>query len=200
MRASAEALQDASFLLTGRLVDADGTDIPLEIEVQLVPGARAASAYIVQPDALADNIIVLDGDTVANYTFLTHQITLFDATDPDALGGLVGAPEGEAFELTTDLSRLFEGFTTTVEGYGPTPAGDAYRLDFTNSDETAAIARVEAEVIDGAWYPYSLRFLRDDDTLLAEIFLQDFEADTGLTAEDVVYLPEDAEVIDERER
>jgi hypothetical protein len=199
LRVNAETLQDASFLLTGRIVDPDGTDIPLEIEVQYIPSDQAASAYILQPDALADNIIVLDGQTVANYTFLTHQITLFDATDPDAFGGLLGAPEGEAFEFTTDLGQLFAGFESAIEGYGEGPAGNVYVLAFTNVDEAAAIARVEADVVDGEWYPYSLRFLRDDASLLAELFLEGFAADQGLAVEDVVYLPEDAEVIDERE-
>ena len=41
-------------------IDADGTVIPLEVDIQAIPPQHLASAYIVQPDALADNQIVLD--------------------------------------------------------------------------------------------------------------------------------------------
>src|SRR5690606_4148513 len=86
---AATDLQDAAFLLTGKLVDADSTEIALEVDMMIVPGDSVASAYIIQPDALADNQIVLDGPAVYSYTFLTHQVTIFDSTDPDALGGLL---------------------------------------------------------------------------------------------------------------
>ena len=198
MRVTAETLQDASFLLLGRIVDADGTDIALEIEVQYVPEARAASAYIIQPDALADNIIVLDGDTVANYTYLTNQVTLFSSNDPDALGGLFGADEGESFEFSTDLGQVFSGYEVTVEGYQASPVGDAYLLRFANIDEAANVHHIDAEVVDGAWYPYSLVFFRSDGSVLAELTFEDFASDQGLDPAEVIYLPDDAEIIDER--
>lgn len=198
MRLTAETLQDASFLLLGRIVDADGTDIPLEIEIQYVPAARAASAYILQPDALADNVIVLDGDTVANYTYLTNQVTLFDAGDPDAFGGLFGAEEGDTFEFTTDLGQVFAGYEIAVEDYRDSPVGPVYLLRFSNIDESAAIDHIDALVVDGAWYPYSLQFFRADGSVLAELILENFDSDQGLDPELVVFLPDDAEIIDER--
>src|SRR5690606_7443853 len=93
---AATELEDGAFLLTGRVIDADGTEFPLEIEIQVMPQLNLASAYIVQPDALADNQIVLDGDSVYSYSFLTHQVTVFDADDPDALGGRLPAGEDGA--------------------------------------------------------------------------------------------------------
>jgi hypothetical protein len=44
------------------------------------PPSRPIGLYILQPDAIADNQIVVVGDEVRNYTFLTNQVSLFDAS------------------------------------------------------------------------------------------------------------------------
>lgn len=196
--ATAEELQDAAFLLVGHLVDPDGTRIALELEIQVVPGERVASAYIVQPDALADNIIVVDGDTVYNYTFLTHQVTVFDADDPDALGGLFGDGEDGGFEFTFDLQRLFSGYEAEIVGETETPAGPATVVRLDNIDEEATIAHVEAAVAESTGLPHRLELYGSDGDLLAELVVQDLRTDVGLDPEDVTFLPEDAEIIDER--
>lgn len=199
---SAEALEDASFLLTGHLVDPDGTRINLELEVQILPEERAAGAYVIQPDALADNIIVLDGDVVYNYTFLTHQVTLFDADDPDALGGLLGGveEERESMDVTFDLTELFEGYEARHAGRTDTPHGPADVIRLDNVEEAAEIVWVEAVVPESTRLVHRLRFYRSEgeDELLAELVAENLRTDVGLTHEEVTYIPEDAEVIDER--
>lgn len=195
--ATAEALEDAAFLLVGHLVDPDGTRIALEMELQVIPGERVASAYVVQPDALADNIIVLDGDTVYNYTFLTHQVTVFDADDPDALGGLLGGGEGDV-EFSFDLQKLFEGYQAEVIGSAETPVGPATVVRLTNLEENATIQRVDAAIAEATTLPYRLELFEADGELLAELVVQDLRTDVGLSPADVTFLPEDAEVIDER--
>lgn len=201
---SAESLQDASFLLTGSLHDADGTEIPLEVETQVVPEAEVARAFFIQPDALADNFIVVDGDAVYNYLFLTNQVTVLNINDPDALGGLF--PEAEAraleaqeeFDFSLNLDKLFVGWEMSVEGYSDSPAGNVYELRFYNEEEGANIGYVDAQVVDGAWHPYRLNFVQQDGTVLAELVFNDFVRDSGLDPEELRYIPADAEVIDER--
>lgn len=195
---AAEALTDASFLLTGRLIDTDGTEIPLELEVEAIPGQRVASAYVLQPDALADNILVLDGDTVANYTFLTNQVTLFDADDPDALGGLVGAGEDEELDVTFDLERLFGGYEASIVGETDTPHGPATIVRLDNVEPNARIAWVAATIPEATSLPYRLELFGPEDDLVAELVFEDLVVDAGLDAGSVAYLPEDAEIIDER--
>lgn len=201
MQAAAEALEDASFLLTGNLIDPDGTRIVLEVEIELIPDARAARATFLQPDALADNFIVLDGEVVYNYNFLTNQATLFDANDPDALGGLVSEEqiqEDGGVDLSLDLEKLFAGWDVTVTGYAETPAGPAYELRFQNIDVEADIDHVAASVLDGSFLPYGLTFVKRDGSTLADLRFEDLVTDQGLDPEDVTYVPEDAEIIDER--
>lgn len=197
--ATAEQLTDAAFLLTGRLIDADGTEIALELEVQVVPDASVASAYVLQPDALADNIIVLDGDAVYNYTFLTHQVTVYDADDPDALGGLIGAGEDGEIETTFDLERLFSGYEASLVGEADTPEGPATVVRLDNLEEGAVIATVDATIPDETSLPYRLEMRGPDGELLAELRFEQLRTDVGLDPEEVAYLPEDAEIIDERE-
>lgn len=195
-----EALEDMTFLLTGALVDPDGTEIALEIEVALVPAARVASAYIIQPDALADNIIVWNDRAVYNYIYLTNQVTIFDADDPDALGGIFGTDlsENEDFEVTLDLGEVFDGFEATIEEYVDTPVGPAYLMRFVNLQEDASIVTATAQIVDGEWYPYALTLFGRNDAVLANLVFENVETDVGLAPEAVTYVPDDAEVIDER--
>lgn len=195
---TAANLQDLSCLLVGRLIDADGTEIALEVELRTIPAEGVASAYLLQPDALADNIIVLDGDTVASYTFLTHQVTLFDADDPDALGGLVGSGEDGSLDVTFDLKKLFAGFEATLDGEADTPYGPASVVRLDNVEEGAVIAWVAATIPESTLLPYRLEFHGADDALLAELYFEDLQTDVGLDAAEVSYLPDDAEILDER--
>lgn len=196
---AADALQDVSFLLTGRLVDPDGTTIALEVEIRVIPDLPVASAYIIQPDALADNQIVLDGDAVYNYTFLTNQVTVFDASDPDALGGLLPTGEdGASATISFDLGAIFEGYVASIDEVFDGPYGTTYRILFTNRDPEAMVLDVIALVPTSDWLPRQLQFLQSDGTLLAELNAEDMQIDTGLDPAEVRYLPEDAEVIDNR--
>jgi outer membrane lipoprotein-sorting protein len=175
------------------LIDPDGTAINLEVEVELIPGQEAARATFIQPDALADNVIVYDGESVYNYIFLTNQVTVFDADDPDALGGFLSG-NGDGPKLTLDLEELFAGWDAMVEGYD---AG-AYRLRLDNKEEDAQLDHVFATVEEGTWVPRELILVGDEGRTVAELHVEDFQRDQGLSVEDVTYIPEDAEVIDER--
>ncbi len=196
---AADALQDATFTITGKLVDADGTVIPLEVDIQVIPGKQLASAYIIQPDALADNQIVLDGDVVKNYTFLTNQVTLFDANDPDALGGLLPAgQDGGGPQISFDLGKIFQGYDATVGGVGTQDGHDVYHLDFANKDPKATIQHVGATVPSTDWLPRELVFEQADGQVMADLNAQNIVKDQGLDPAKVAYLPADAEVIDNR--
>ena len=196
VKAEAESIEDAAFLLTGNLIDPDGTTINLEVDIEVIPGAEVARATFYQPDALADNVIVFEDDTVKNYLFLTNQVTLFDANDPDALGGFLSSQESESgFDLTLDLDALFSGWEATVESY---EAG-IYELRMENTQEDAAIQHALVTIPEESWIPTQLTLVGPDDRTLAELYVEDLTRDQGLSPEDVTYLPEDAEVIDERD-
>ena len=201
LEARSSSLQDASFLLTGTLFDTDGQEIALEVESQFIPGEELARAYFLQPDALADNFIIADGDTVYNYLFVTNQVTILSADDPEALGGLL--PEGEiegTVNLTPNLGRFFssDNWDATVEGYEDTPDGPVYQMRFNNVDESADIAYVEATILDNAWLPQTLNFVQRSGDSLAELQFQDYQLDTGLDPAELRDIPQDAERIDQR--
>lgn len=200
LEARSDALQDVSFLLTGTLFDTDAQEIALEIESQFIPAEELVKAYFFQPDALADNFIVADGETVYNYLFVTNQVTILDASDPDALGGLL--PEGQTegtLDLTPDLGRLFgpEGWDATVEGYEESEDGPVYRLRFESKQETN-VDFVTATILDTEWLPQTLTFVKPGGDTLAELQFQDYAVDTGLDPAELRELPQDAERLDNR--
>ncbi|CAN5886588.1 outer membrane lipoprotein carrier protein LolA [soil metagenome] len=199
LKTAAETLQDASFLLTGNLTDPDGTQIALEVAVQVLPSVKAARAEFIQPDALADNFIVLNGDAVYNYVFLTNQATIFPTDDPDALGGLF--PDGnvdQGFDFTFNPEQLFRGWTSSVTGYEESPVGNVYTMRFVNEEPDALVVYVDASIVEAEWRPYTMTFYSPEDEVLVDLTLEDFARDQGLDPTEVTYIPDDAELIDER--
>ncbi len=196
---AARELQDVSFLLTGSITDPDGTTIALEVDFEIVPGEVVARAYILQPDALADNEIILDGDAVYNYTFLTHQVMVFDSDDPDALGGLLPAGEdGASANVSFDLAAIFAGYEASVMGLGESEFGPAYTLHFSNNDPGALILDVEALVPTSDWLPRRLVFMESGGRVLAVLNAENLRADQGIDVRTLRELPFDAEIIDNR--
>ncbi len=197
--ASAESLQDSSFTLDGQIIDFEGNALELEVEVQIIPGLELARVYFLQPDALADNFIVLDQQDVYNYLFLTNQVQIFNASDPDALGGLFPeADSGENLDISIDLSRMFEGWEVSVEGYENSPVGDVYLLRLVNQDQAADIGYINASIVDNDWRPYRLELIDAGGDIVAELVFNDFLRDQGLEPADLRFIPADAEIIDER--
>ncbi len=197
---AASELQDVSFLLTGSITDPDGTTIALEVDFEIVPPEVVARAYILQPDALADNEIILDGDAVYNYTFLTHQVMIFDSDDPDALGGFLPAAEdGASATVSFDLAAIFAGYEASIVELTETEHGPSYRLRFANKDPQALVLDVEAVVPVSDWLPRQLVFMEAGGRVLAVLNAENLVADSGLDPADLRELPFDAEVIDNRD-
>ncbi len=194
LEASAAAIVDLAFVLEGELIDEAGQTFRLEVEVLALPAEPAIGLYILQPDAIADNQIVVVGDEVRNYTFLTNQVSLFDASDPDAFGGLLEPNADGSLPLSLDLATVFAGWDATIEGED----GGTVTVRFANRDPEAAMQTVLATVTSDTWDPVQLVFLRAGDALFADLRFVDWSRDQGLTLDDVTYLPEDAEVLDRR--
>ena len=193
------SLQDAYFLLTGTIYDSDSQQYALEVDVQFIPDQELARADIYQPDALADNFIIADGKTVYNYLFVTNQVTILSADDPQALGALLPEEQG-AVNLTPDLGRFFksDNWKPTLEGYEESDDGPVYKLRFDNLDESANLDYVDATVLDSEWLPQSMTFVQTDGSPLAELNFSDYELDTGIDPTALREIPADAERIDER--
>jgi hypothetical protein len=141
----------------------------------------------------------VDDDAVYNYIFLTNQVTIFKADDPDALGALLpetGSSQG--FEFSLDLETVFAGWEIRLEGYAESPVGKVYQLRFENQGTDFAVNHVSASILDNIWLPYRLTFFNADGVMMADLYFHEIETDTALNADDLRYLPADAETIDER--
>ena len=204
LEAKAEATQDIAALVTGSLYDSDGTEIKLEVDTQFIADEQLTRAEFYQPDALADNFVIVDGDAVYNYLYVTNQVTILNASDPDALGSLfpdlqseVEGEVGEGFSATPNVDRFFNGWEATVEGYGESPAGNAYRLRFDGVND-GPVDHVNAVILDREWLPYSLEFVQPDGNVLANLVFENYQVDSGLAPADLRFIPPDAEVFDDR--
>ena len=199
LKTAADTLQDARFVVTGELNGLSDSPTPLELNVSVVPGVKAAKVEFIQPTELADNFIVMNGEDVYNYVYLTNQVTIFSADDPEALGGLF--PEGnsdQGFDFTFNPEQLFRGWSASVEGYRETPEGGVYDMRFVNEEPAASVTYAEASIVAELWYPLSITFYGLEDETLLALNIEDFERDQGLDPEDITYIPDNAEVIDER--
>jgi outer membrane lipoprotein-sorting protein len=196
----AETLQDATFLVTGTIFDTDGQEVPLEVNISTLPKDNLLKAEFIQPDALADNFLVIDGEDVYNYVYLSNQVSVFKLGDPNALAGLFpNSSDGKPFSFTLNLPALFEGWNISSQGSEDSPVGKVYTLRFDNTEtEGIILSHVDTTVVDGTWVPYSMNFYDTEDKLVAELVFNDFAVDQGLNADDVRYIDPSAEVIDER--
>lgn len=188
---------DVSFLATGELHAADGTRYQLEIEVEALPQEQLLRLFILQPDALADNFIIVTPDDLYNYNYLTNQIVVYDSGDPQAYGPLAGDADA-SFELTLDLGELFAGWDALVTGEVETPDGPAWQLELSNVDVTANITAATLLVLQDSSFPQQVTVITGTGEPLVHIEVSHVEFNTGLTADDLLWYPPDAELIDER--
>lgn len=198
VRERLSTLADASFLLRGTWTTIDGARIAVELDVRTMPGEEAISVYVLQPDALADDMVVLQGDDLFVYSFLINQVTIYDADDPSALSGLLGQTVNP-FDAMTDLAPLLEAYDATVEVSGAAgPYGPSSTIVLIARDGGATFPRVQVGVAETLSVPYALDIFDRDDRRVGTFALEELVLDQGLTLEDVTYLPGDADVLDER--
>jgi outer membrane lipoprotein-sorting protein len=192
----ANSMQDASFLLTGKLIDTDGQEFPLEVSVQLVPSENLVRADFIQPDAIADNFIILDKDGVYSYNFLTNQVSIYNLGDAEAFGGLFpSASEGSSYEFTLNMTELFSGWNVTLEGYQE----GLYQLRFSNTEsEDIILGHVDVSVDQETWLPAHMLFYSPEDNQVAELVFNDLRVNQELDPEEIRSIPDDAEILDER--
>lgn len=200
LKGAVAAVMDASLVLYGELVDTDGGRYTIEVEVEVIPDLGLARIYIVQPDALADNFIVLTPDFIYNYNYLTNQVFVHDPDDATAFGGLAGdVQEGTRLELTLDLEELFSGWTVASEGPATNAAGaGVHLLRFSNIDPAATIASASVGVLEVNSLPSSIAVYDAADALLLRLDIVEMRTNPGLDPEGLTWYPPDAEVIDER--
>jgi outer membrane lipoprotein-sorting protein len=202
LKSSVAELEDVSFLLYGSLQADDGTRHGIEVEVEMIPDLNLVRLYILQPDALADNFIILAADATYSYNYLTNQVIIYAANDPTPFGPLTGgsAADGAAtpFRLTLDPDELFSGWDVQLAPESGTVPDSAYELVFLNPDPAAAIGSALVTVAGDSWLPLAASLFTASGSVLAELEVQDLQADQGLESADLLWLPSDAEIIDER--
>jgi outer membrane lipoprotein-sorting protein len=191
-----ETMQDVSFLITGKLIDADAQEFNLEIQVQMIPDENIVRMDFFQPDAVADNFMIIDKDGLYSYNFLTNQVTIFNVGDSAALGGILPASENRGgYQFTLNMTELFAGWNVSLDGY----TDGMYNLHYTNKvTEDVTIGYVDVAVDESLWLPAEMRFYSLEKQLLSELAITNYAINQNLDPEEVRYIDDTAEVIDER--
>lgn len=214
LKTRAANLDDATFLMRGVFTDPiSGESTNIEMEFQLITAHNLLRSYFIEPAALLDNFIIVDGEneTVYNYLFTTNQVTIFSLRDPDAFGGLFPNDLGglsdeledelessQTLNLSLDPDRLFASWELQVQGYRNSEAGSLYDLRFDNLDDSVDLSHVNASVFDERWTPERLEFVNRDGDILGYAHFSQVRLDQGLDPEELRFIPFDAELIDER--
>ncbi|MDQ3398785.1 MAG: hypothetical protein M3511_13645 [Deinococcota bacterium] len=189
-----ENMNDARFMATGQFTDMEGTSYDVAMEVEAIFAENIARVTFMEPEEAADNIVILDGDTIYNYLAMTNQLMMMNTTDQDALGGYFQNLNVETVSL--DLGNLFEGWNATLLESDEAEEG-TYTLRFRSDAEEGLLAYVDARVeeVDGDWIPQEMNFVGQDGMSIARLLIEDFEMNPGLDAETLRELPEDAEML-----
>jgi outer membrane lipoprotein-sorting protein len=195
LKENSQNMQDASFLITGRLIDTDNQEFTLEIQVQTIPSENLVRLDFFQPDAVADNFIILDNDGVYNYNFLTNQLSIYNLGDAAAFGGIFPEGANGTYEFTLNVTELFSGWDIELVGF----ENGLYHLKFNNTETiNIRLKHVDVYVDQDLGLPTAMAFYNADDILTADIQINDYVINQGIDTDEVRYFDETAEILDER--
>ena len=148
LRISAETLIDADFLLFAKITSSkENLEVDLEMEVQLLPEVGVFKASFINPIHLDGNFVAYDNGAVYHYFFLTNQMIVLDAKDPNAFNYALSetkdpmlledtnTQEPREFDMGPNefFNFLFDKqLEITVIGYEESPLGKVYKLKLYN--------------------------------------------------------------------
>jgi outer membrane lipoprotein-sorting protein len=93
------------------------------------------------------------------------------------------------------MTELFAGWNVSLDGY----TDGMYNLHYTNKiTEGVTIGYVDVAVDESLWLPTEMRFYSLEKQLLSELAITNYAIDQNLDPEEVRYIDDTAEVIDER--
>ena len=189
VEAAQKNLKDFSVRINGSAT-LEGGNQKIDLLVSSIPLSSLTRIVFNAPDALADNILILDKKTVSNYLYLTNQVTVAPAAKSKV--------DGFTFDFTrlTDatisLSRtdfklkLLE--TQTVAG------GKAYLLEAIPREDLG-VSKTRILVGENGWRVLKLQALDPQGKVVTELNFSNWKFNAGLKSADLKKLPRDAQVI-----
>ena len=190
LAATQNAAKDLSFRVTGS-AQLDSGSQKVDLKVQTIPASGLARVVFNAPDALADNVVIVDNKEVRNYLYLTNQVTvtsLNKMAGGQDLGGL------DLSQLSNLVSALKSRYDLKVVGSTGSAGNRLYQLQ---ADPKTGIqdGKTRIYVTENGWRPTRFVVLNAGGKTVADLNVSEYKANTGLSAAKLKQLPKDAEVI-----
>ncbi len=189
VEATQKNLKDFSVHINGSASLEGGTQ-KIDLEVSSIPLSSLTRIVFNAPDALADNILILDKTTVSNYLYLTNQVTVAPAAKSKV--------DGFSFDFTrlTDatvsLSRT--DFKLKLLETQNVAGGKAYLLEAIPRQDLG-VSKTRILVGENGWKVLKLQALDPQGKVVTNLNFSSWKFNSGLKSADLKKLPRDAQVI-----
>ena len=187
VQATQKNLKDVAFKVSGQAT-MEGSAQKIDMDIQAIPAQNVARINFNAPDALADNVVVVDGKKVRNYLFLTNQITEQDANRTSSSGGL-----NFSFSQFTDAAALLSRYDVKLVDTQTQSGAKVFVLEGASKDGGTERSRVW--ITEQGWRPVRVQVLGTSGRVVSDLNITNYKTNSGLSATKLKALPKDAEVI-----
>ncbi len=174
-------------------VEQDKTKLKIEAAISSVLDKKLTRIEFVAPDALADNILIVDNQNVYNYLFLTNQVTISKSTTGTEVGGFNFNPS-----QLNDFNATFPKADLNFEAVkaDTTPIGKAWLVEATPKKKgDFEYSRIKVWVLDNPARVYRFQSFDEKNTMQFDIQIPEWKTNLSLKIADLCKLPRDAEII-----
>lgn len=185
-----KSVKDISFRIAGS-ADQGGGSQKLDLNVQTIPASNLARLVFNAPDALADNIVIVDSKEVRNYLYLTNQITVMSlnkATGGQDISGL------DLSQLSNLVAALKSRYDVKLLGSSGAAPNRIYQLSASPKTGVQG-GTTRIFVGENGWRPTRFQALDASGKVVADLNVSSYKTNSGLTAAKLKQLPKDAEII-----
>lgn len=188
--AAQKTAKDLSFRLSGT-GSLDGSPQKIDLSVQTIPASSLARVVFAAPDALADNIVVVDRNEVRNYLYLTNQVTVTSTAKAAGQSGMTGLD----FTQISNFSALLKNFDVKLISTTGTAGNRTYGLEGVAKAASTNDGKTRFYVSEAGWRPSRIQVLDSAGKVMVDLNVSNYKLNSGLTTTRLRMLPKDAEVI-----
>ncbi len=188
--AAQKGARDISFRVSGT-ANLQGGAQKVDLSVQTIPASGLARLVFAAPDALADNIVVVDRKEVRNYLYLTNQVTVTSLSRSAAGAGMTGLDLTQIGNFSTFLKTYDVKLVSTSGAAG----SRLYGLEGVPRQAGVNENKARIYISEAGWRPTRVQLLGAADKVTADLNISSYKLNAGLTSARLRTLPKDAEVI-----
>jgi len=192
LEAEYSSAKDLQARLTGVVLTADQR-FPVDVQARVVIPQDIFRLDFEEPQALADNFMLLSAGKMYNYSFLTNTVLVSDArrANASALGN---------FDVTslTRISKLvpLDKVTLGQTVSEKTPSGDAFSFEVLRKPGSDLFySRAKLTILQDNFRPFRFQAFKPDGSPHVDLTVKEWRYNTGLNAKTLTTLPRGVEVI-----